>query len=77
MSEVRKMNGEEIDHEIDRLQRLLFDLRTQASTEKIEDPSQFKKVRADIARLRTERTARLAVVRAEQSKEQAMAGSEA
>lgn len=57
--EVHKMTGEEIDQEVDRLKRRVFDLRTQTTTEKIEDPSQFKKVRRDIARLLTERRARL------------------
>lgn len=56
--EVRKLTGEEIDVEVSRLQRKLYDLRVQAVTEKIEDPSQFKKVRKDIARLKTERQAR-------------------
>lgn len=58
-AEVRKLTGEEIDVEVSRLQRKLYDLRVQAVTEKIEDPSQFGKVRKDIARLKTERTARL------------------
>ncbi len=58
-TEVRKLTGEEIDVEVSRLQRKLYDLRVAAVTEKIEDPSQFKKVRKDIARLKTERTARL------------------
>jgi large subunit ribosomal protein L29 len=57
--EVHKLSGEEIDVELDRLRRKLYDLRCQAATEKIEDPSLFKKVRADIARLLTERTVRL------------------
>lgn len=57
--EVHKLSGEEIDVELDRLRRKLYDLRCQAATEKIEDPSLFKKVRGDIARLLTERTARL------------------
>ena len=56
--EVHKLTGEEIEVEIGRLQRRLFDLRTQAVTEKIEDPSQFEKVRKDVARLKTERRAR-------------------
>ncbi len=56
--EVQKLTGEEIVVEIDRLQRRLYDLRTQTVTEKIEDPSQFGKVRKDIARLKTEQRAR-------------------
>ena len=64
--EVRKLTDEEISVEIDRLQRRVFDLRTQAVTEKIEDPSQFKKVRRDIARLQTEQTARRAKAQAQE-----------
>lgn len=59
MSEVRSMSGEELDTELDRLQRKLFDLRSQTVTEKIEDPSQFRKVKSDIARLKTEQTTRI------------------
>jgi ribosomal protein L29 len=36
----------------------LFELRCQKVTDKIEDTSQFKKVRRDIARLHTERRSR-------------------
>lgn len=57
-AEIRKMNDEEIAVEIDRLQRKIFDLRCSVVTEKIEDPSQFHKVRRDVARLKTERRAR-------------------
>lgn len=57
--EVHKMTGEEIDTEVDRLKRKLFDLRCGAQTEKIEDPSQFRKMKRDVARLLTERRARL------------------
>lgn len=64
MVEVRRMTGEELDAELDRLQRKLFDLRCQTVTEKIEDPSQFRKIRTDIGRMKTEQTMR---VKAEQS----------
>lgn len=56
--EVHKLSEEEIDIEVQRLRRRLFDLRTQAVTEKIQDTSQFRKVRTDIARLLTERSSR-------------------
>ncbi|MGP1346884.1 MAG: 50S ribosomal protein L29 [Phycisphaerales bacterium] len=56
--EVKRMTGEEIDLEIDRMQRRLHDLRVQRVTDKVEDPSQFKKIRRDIARMLTERRAR-------------------
>ena len=64
MAEVRKMSGEEIDQELDRLRRRLFDLRAQAVSEKVEDASQFRATRKDIARLLTERTSRLRAVTA-------------
>lgn len=57
--EVHKLTGEEIDTELVKLRRGLYDLRVQASTEKIEDPTKFKKVRRDVARLLTEQKARL------------------
>jgi large subunit ribosomal protein L29 len=56
--EVRKLNDEEISVEIERLRRKQFELRSQAVTEKIEDTSQFAKIKKDIARLLTEQTAR-------------------
>jgi large subunit ribosomal protein L29 len=56
--EVRKMTAEELDVEIVRLRRRLYDLRCQTVTEKIEDSSMFAKVRKDVARMLTERTAR-------------------
>ena len=56
--EVHKLSSEELTVEVKRLRRWMFDLRTQAVTEKIEDTSQFKKTRRDIARLLTEQHAR-------------------
>ncbi|MBY0312169.1 MAG: 50S ribosomal protein L29 [Phycisphaerales bacterium] len=58
-AEVRKMTSEEIGLEMKRLQDKLFTLRSQAVTEKVEDNSQYGKVRKDIARLKTEQSARL------------------
>ena len=58
--EVRKLNDEEIDVEVERLRRLHFEPRTQAVTEKIENTSQFAKIKKDIARLLTEQNARRA-----------------
>ncbi len=57
-AEVRKLTDEEIKVELANLQRKLYDLRVQTTTEKVEDTSQFRKVRKDIARLQTERTNR-------------------
>ncbi len=56
--EVRKMSDEEIKVELARLRDKVFGLRTQGVTEKVEDNSQFTKIRKDIARLMTERTSR-------------------
>ena len=64
--EVHKLSDEEIKVECDRLRRGLYDLKAQAVTEKLEDPSQLRKIRRDIARLLTERRTRQ--VAAEQKK---------
>jgi large subunit ribosomal protein L29 len=56
--EVRAMSDEEIKVELARLRDKVFGLRTQGVTEKVEDNSQFTKIRKDIARLLTERTSR-------------------
>ncbi len=52
--EVHKLSDEELKVETQRLRKRLFELRNQAVTEKIQDTSQFSKVRKDIARLLTE-----------------------
>lgn len=56
--EAHKLTAEEIDVEVQRLRRHLFDLKSQAVTEKLEDPTQLSKTRRDIARLLTEHRAR-------------------
>ena len=56
--EVRKLNDEELSVEIERLRRKQFEMRSQSVTEKIEDTSQFGKIRKDVARLLTEQRAR-------------------
>ncbi len=65
--EVHKLSVEEIDIEVDRLRKKLFELRTQAVTEKIEDTSQFGKTKRDVARLLTERSTRRAAAASEAS----------
>jgi large subunit ribosomal protein L29 len=50
---VRAMKTDELHSELERLRRHLFDLRAQAVTEKLEDPTQLLKTRRDIARLLT------------------------
>jgi large subunit ribosomal protein L29 len=56
--EVHKLGTDELDIEIKRLRSRMFELRSQAVTEKIQDTSQFRKIRRDIARLQTEKSAR-------------------
>jgi large subunit ribosomal protein L29 len=51
--EVRNMSTDELYHELVRLRRHLFDLRTQAVTEKLEDPTQLGKTKREIARVLT------------------------
>lgn len=58
--EARGLKEEEIKSELGRLRAKLFTLRAQSVTEKVEDNSQFRKIRRDIARLLTERKARVA-----------------
>ena len=49
----RQRDTESLRKELADLQRHVFDLRTQSVTEKLEDPSQIKKSRRNIARLKT------------------------
>lgn len=56
--EVRKLDNNEIQAELVRLRKRLFQLRVQGATEKVEDNSEFSKTRKDVARLLTERSAR-------------------
>jgi large subunit ribosomal protein L29 len=60
MREIKKLGNDEINIEVDRLRRRLFDLRTQTVTEKIQNTAQFGASKKDIARLLTEKRARLA-----------------
>lgn len=53
ISEIREMKLEELHSELDRLRRHLFDLRSQAVTEKLQDPSMLTKTKRDIARVFT------------------------
>jgi large subunit ribosomal protein L29 len=51
--ELSPMKTIELHDELERLRRHLFDLRSQAVTEKLEDPTQITKARRDIARILT------------------------
>ena len=72
-SEVQALTDQELVTELDRLRRHAFDLRSQAVTEKLEDPSLLTQARKDIARLLTElrqRQVRLEAATAEANGEQ-------
>ncbi len=52
------MNAEELKVEQRRLRDRLFELKSQAVTEKLENPRELTKTRRDIARILTETRAR-------------------
>jgi ribosomal protein L29 len=57
-SEFHKMSDEELTVEEKRLRREHFDMRSQAVTEKLENPKLIGMIRRDIARVLTERRGR-------------------
>ncbi len=57
-SKVREMTDEELSVNIRKFRDQLFKLRSQTVTEKVEDVSQFRSIRRNVARLRTEQTRR-------------------
>ena len=52
-SELRGKSGEELQKELEGLLRAQFGLRMQVATQQLSNTSQLKKVRRDIARVRT------------------------
>ena len=52
-SELRSKNGEELQKELEGLLRAQFSLRMQLATQQLSNTSQLKKVKRDIARVRT------------------------
>ena len=52
-SELRAKNGDELQKELNDLLRAQFGLRMQLATQQLGNTSQIKKVRRDIARVRT------------------------
>jgi len=52
-SELRSKSGEELKKELGELLRAQFGLRMQHATQQLANTSQIKKVRRDIARVRT------------------------
>jgi large subunit ribosomal protein L29 len=53
IKEIREKDVEALGHELTDKQKHLFELRTQAVTEKLEDPSQLRKTRKEIAQIKT------------------------
>ncbi len=51
--ELREMNDEQLTAELSQTQQELFRLRFQASTEKLDAPSNLTKLRRTIARIKT------------------------
>ena len=50
---IREMSDEQLEHELRETQQSLFRLRLQAETERNDVPSNVKKLRRSIARIRT------------------------
>jgi large subunit ribosomal protein L29 len=53
IKEIRDMKTEELHSELDRLRRHVFDLRSQAVTEKLQNPYLLTAAKRDIARIFT------------------------
>ncbi len=53
IEDIRKLSDEELQGELVRLKRHLYDLRSQAVTEKLADSSRVKKTKCDVARVKT------------------------
>jgi large subunit ribosomal protein L29 len=51
--ELREHETTHLQSELAEKQKHMFDLRSQAVTEKLEDPSQLRKTRKEIARIKT------------------------
>ncbi len=51
--EIREKETTQLNHELVEKQKHLFDLRSQAVTEKLEDPSQLRKTKREVARIKT------------------------
>ena len=49
----REMSQDELEHKLEELERHLFDLRSQAVTEKLENSKAVINVKRDIARIKT------------------------
>lgn len=52
-SELREMSSEQLDFQMKEVQKQLFQLRFQSATEKLDAPSNLRKFRREIARIKT------------------------
>ena len=57
-SELREMNDEQLSLALQETQKELFQLRFQAATERLDAPSNIKRLRREIARIQTIRRER-------------------
>ena len=53
IKEIRDKDIEALKHELSDKHKHMFELRSQAVTEKLEDPSQLRKTRREIAQIKT------------------------
>ena len=58
ISEIRGFNDKDLDERLDSAKQELMKLREKYATRQLEDTSQIRQVKRDIARLMTERRAR-------------------
>ncbi|QDU81741.1 50S ribosomal protein L29 [Polystyrenella longa] len=58
-AELREMNEEQLNAVLTETQKELFQLRFQSTTEKLEAPSELKKMRREVARIKTIQSERL------------------
>lgn len=57
-SDVREMSDEQLEFSLKEAQEELFHLRFQAATERLDAPSNLRRLRRDIARMKTIQTER-------------------
>ena len=67
-SELREMSNDQLVHELRESQRNLFELRFQSATERIDAPSNLRKLRRTIARIRTIQRERELALQADESR---------
>jgi len=73
INEIRQLSDEELLSELERVRRHMFDVHSQAVTEKLEDPTLITKAKRDIARLLTVARQRELAARADAAESAAQA----